>query len=74
MAHIGKGKLNYSCQSCFFRYMDIYMYYDKEKKEYHCIRCQYVASEDEILKMNEEIRTRYKYMDRRITDFEDFSF
>lgn len=50
------------------------MFYDKDAKEYHCIRCQYVATEQEILDMNEQIRTRYKYMNRRITDFEDFSF
>ncbi len=50
------------------------MFYDKDTKEYHCIRCQYVAKEEDILKMNEEIRTRYKFIDRRITEFEDFSF
>ncbi len=74
MAQLGKGKLNYRCPSCFFRDLDIDMFYDKDAKEYHCIRCQYVAKEEDILKMNEEIRTRYRFMDRRITEFEDFSF
>ena len=42
MAQSGKGKLNYRCPSCFMRDLDIDMFYDKDKKEYHCIRCQYV--------------------------------
>lgn len=74
MAQLGKGKLNYRCPSCFFRDLDIDMFYDKEKKEYHCIRCQYVGTEEDILAMNEQIRERYKFMNRRITEFEDFSF
>ena len=74
MAQLGKGKLNYRCPSCFFRDLDIDMFYDKDTKEYHGIRCQYGAKEEDILKMNEEIRTKYKFMDRRITEFEDFSF
>lgn len=74
MAQLGKGKLNYRCPSCFFRDLDIDMFYDKDTKEYHCIRCQYVAKEEEILNMNEAIRTRYRYINQRITEFEDFSF
>ncbi len=74
MAQLGKGKLNYRCPSCFFRDLDIDMFYDKDTKKYHCIRCQYVAEEAEILNMNEAIRTRYRFMNRRITEFENFSF
>ena len=74
MAQLGKGKLNYRCPSCFFMDLDIDMFYDKDTEEYHCIRCQFVGKEDEIVRMNELIRTRYQFMDRRITEFEDFSF
>lgn len=41
MAQAGKGKLNYRCPSCFMRDLDLDMFYDKDKKEYYCIRCQY---------------------------------
>ena len=43
MAQSGKGKLNYRCPMCFMRDLDIDMFYDKDKKEYYCIRCQYVG-------------------------------
>ena len=75
MAQSGKGKLNYRCPSCFMRDLDIDMFYDKDKNEYHCIRCQYVGTETDILKMNEMARTKYGYMHHRFTadEFEDFS-
>lgn len=38
MAQSGKGKLNYRCPMCFMRDLDIDMFYDKDKKEYYCIR------------------------------------
>ena len=41
MAQAGKGKLNYRCPSCFMRDIDMDMFYDKDKKEYYCLRCQY---------------------------------
>ena len=49
MAQAGKGRLNYRCPSCFMRDLDIDMFYDKEKKEYYCIRCQYTGSEEDVL-------------------------
>jgi len=71
MAQSGKGKLNYRCPSCFLRDLDIDMFYDKEKKEYYCIRCQFTGSEADVLAMNETVRTRYKAMYKR---FESFDF
>ena len=47
MAQAGKGKLNYRCPSCFMRDIDMDMFYDKDKKEYYCLRCQYRGSEEE---------------------------
>ena len=73
MAQSGKGRLNFRCPSCFMRDLDIDMFYDKEKEEYYCIRCQYTGSEEDVLKKNELARFRYGFIDRRFTDFEDFS-
>ena len=49
MAQAGKGKLNYRCPSCFMRDIDMDMFYDKDKKEYYCLRCQYRGSEEDVL-------------------------
>ena len=71
MAQSGKGKLNYRCPSCFLRDLDIDMFYDKDKEEFYCIRCQFTGKEDYVLNMNEMVRTRYKAMAQR---FEKFDF
>ncbi len=73
MAQAGKGRLNYRCPSCFMRDLDIDMFFDKEKQEFFCIRCQYRANEEDVLEKNQMARFRYGAMDRRFTDFEDFS-
>lgn len=75
MAQAGKGRLNYRCPSCFMRDLDLDMFYDKEKKEYYCIRCQYTGTEEDVLAKNELARFRYKDMMRRFSEeeFEDFS-
>jgi hypothetical protein len=49
MAQSGKGRLNYRCPSCFMRDLDIDMFYDKEKDEFYCIRCQYTGNEKDVL-------------------------
>ena len=73
MAQSGKGRLNFRCPSCFVRDLDIDMFYDKDKQEYYCIRCQYTGSEEDVLQKNELARFRYGFISRRFTDFEDFS-
>ncbi len=70
MAQSGKGKLNFRCPSCFMRDLDIDMFYDKDKKEYHCIRCQYVGTEEDVLAKNELARFRYKDAMKRFTKFD----
>jgi hypothetical protein len=70
MAQAGKGKLNYRCPSCFMRDLDIDMFYDADKKEYYCIRCEYTGTEEEVLKFNEIVRIRYKAMNKRYTKFD----
>ncbi|MCX7709882.1 MAG: hypothetical protein N2484_08515 [Clostridia bacterium] len=70
MSQAGKGRLNYRCPSCFMRDLDIDMFYDKDTEEYYCLRCQFTGKEDEVLKLNEMARFRYKNLLKRITDFE----
>ena len=73
MAQATKGRLNYRCPSCFIRDLDIDMFYDAQKDEFYCLRCQFVGSEERVLQMNEMVRVRYKDMMKRFTDFESFS-
>lgn len=70
MAQSGKGRLNYRCPSCFMRDLDIDMFYDKGKKEYYCIRCAFTGTEEEVLKLNEMARFRYKHILDRIKNFD----
>lgn len=69
MAQAEKGRLNYRCPSCFLRDLDIDMFYDKDKSEYYCIRCQFTGTEEEVLKMNQVARIRYRAMSKRISTF-----
>ena len=70
MAQAGKGKLNYRCPSCFMRDLDIDMFYDRDKREYYCLRCRFTGTEEKILKWNELVRLRYGAMNKRITKFD----
>ena len=70
MAQSGKGKLNYRCPSCFMRDLDIDMFYDKDKEEYYCLRCQFTGTEVDVLRLNEMVRVRYKAMNKRFTKFD----
>ena len=73
MAQSGKGKLNYRCPTCFMRDLDIDMFYDSAKEEYYCIRCQFTGSEEDVLRFNEIVRSRYKAMAKRYSE-EEFDF
>ncbi len=72
MAQAAKGRLNYRCPSCFARDIDVDMFFDSGKEEYYCLRCQFAGTEEEVLRWNEAIRSRYKAMMRRFEDFESF--
>ena len=69
MAQSTKGKLNFRCPSCFMRDIDMDMFFDEEKKEYYCLRCSFSGSEDDVLRLNEMARYRYRYMKKRVVDF-----
>lgn len=70
MAQAGKGKLNYRCPNCFMRDIDIDLFYDKDKDEYYCLRCNFVGNEEKIIELNEMARHRYINMLDRIEDFD----
>ena len=70
MAQSVKGRLNYRCPSCFMRDLDIDMFFDKEKQQYYCIRCQYFGNEKDVLAKNELVRFRYRAMHTRYEKFE----
>ena len=74
MAQAGKVRLNYRCPSCFMRDLDIDMFYDKDKKEYYCIRCQYTGTEEDVIRKNDLARFRYGFINKRFTmeEFEQF--
>ena len=74
MAQAGKGRLNYRCPSCFMRDLDIDMFYDRDKGEYYCIRCQFTGTEQEVEEKNQMARFRYGFIDKRFLpeDFETF--
>ena len=70
MAQAEKGRLNFRCPSCFLRDLDIDMFYDKDKGEYYCIRCQYTGTEADVLEKNQLARVRYRMMNTRIENFD----
>ena len=49
------------------RDLDIDMFYDKDRDEFYCIRCQYRGNEKDVLEKNEMARFRYRDMMRRFT-------
>jgi len=53
------------------RDLDIDMFYDKDKDEYYCIRCQYTGSEADVLEKNQMARFRYGMMRTRIENFDE---
>ena len=69
MSQSKKGRLNYRCPACFMREIDMDMFYDEEKDEYYCLRCGYHGNEEDVLRLNEQARYRYKMINKRVTDF-----
>ena len=69
MSQARKGKLNYRCPACFMRDIDIDMFYDVEKKEFYCLRCCYHGSEEDVIRLNQQARYKYKNILARVIDF-----
>ena len=69
MAQASKGRLNYRCPSCFMRDIDIDMFFEEEKEEYYCLRCGFTGREEDVLRLNEAARFRYRALKLRVADF-----
>lgn len=69
MAQAAKGKLNFRCPRCFMRDLDLDMFFDAEKKEYYCLRCNYHGNEADVLKLNEQIKEKYGRLKMRVVSF-----
>ena len=69
MAQAIKGKLNFRCPRCFMRDIDIDMFYDSEKKEYYCLRCNYHGSESDVEQLNEQVKEKYGRLRQRVVSF-----
>ena len=69
MAQARKGKLNFRCPRCFMRDIDIDMFYDEQKKEYYCLRCNCRGNEADVLKLNEQVKERYGRLKMRVVSF-----
>lgn len=72
MAQGKKGRLNYRCPSCFMRDIDVDLFYDEKKHEFYCLRCSFTGSEEDVLRLNQQARYRYKLIDKRVTFDEDY--
>lgn len=71
MSQSKKGRLNYRCPACFMREIDMDMFFDEEHNEYYCLRCGYKGDEEDVLRLNEQARYRYKMINRRVTSFNE---
>ena len=69
MAQASKGRLNYRCPSCFMRDIDIDMFFDEDKGEYYCLRCSFSGREEDVLRLNDAARYRYRALKKRVVDF-----
>lgn len=69
MAQAKKGKLNFRCPSCFMRDIDIDMFFDEDKKEYYCLRCGFSGTEQDVTRLNEQAKYRYRRMRMRVVSF-----
>ena len=51
------------------RDIDIDMFFDEDRKEYYCLRCGFSGPEEEVLRLNQVARYRYRAMKLRVADF-----
>lgn len=58
-------KVIYRCPMCFMTLNDVVVdMYDDGK--YHCVKCGFVADEEELLKRYADFRSRYKLIGTRL--------
>lgn len=66
-----KSRLNYRRPACFAQEIDVDMFYEPENDECYCLRCPFFGSEEEMLKLNEMAKFRYKNIMKHITNFDE---
>jgi len=62
-----KGKINYRCPNCLFRDIDFDLLFEKEIKQFYCLRCNWEGTEEEILFLYGIYKHKYKDMLKRYT-------
>ena len=45
--------------------------FDAENNEYYCLRCGYHGDEEDVLRLNEQAKFKYKMMKKRVTSFNE---
>ena len=60
------GGIIYKCPLCFETYNDVPMKTYEDGK-YHCVKCGYVGTEEEVRAKYAEYRSRYKFIATRLT-------
>ena len=51
------------------RDIDMDMFFDEQKKEYYCLRCGFTGTEEDVQRLNQAARFRYRAMKLRVVDF-----
>lgn len=69
MSQAKKGQLNFRCPNCFTRDIDMDMFYDEEKQEYYCLRCGFIGSKEDVLRLNEQAKHKYHFLKKRVVSF-----
>ncbi len=69
MAQGRKGELNFRCPRCLMREIDMDMLYDKDADEYYCLRCSFTGDENEIKRLYQQFREKYRDRMTRFTEF-----
>lgn len=66
MAAIKTNGVIYKCPMCFQTLNDVVIDVYEDGK-YHCVKCGYVGTHDELLARYAEFRSRYKLISTRLT-------
>lgn len=59
------------CPVCFSRDIDVLM--KLKDGQYHCLKCSFTGTEDEVRQQYANLKSKFKWIDKRITieDYEE---
>ncbi|MEE0421029.1 MAG: hypothetical protein UDG86_13375 [Lachnospiraceae bacterium] len=66
MSENQKKNLIYRCPVCFARENDVILH-KKKDDTYYCVKCSFTGTENDIRKMYEDMKKKYRLITRRIT-------